>query len=122
MLLHRVFARGPAEAYFRPLAREVKARTGLPVILMGGIRSTEIMEEVLASGDADFLAMARPFIREPDIARQIVQGRRGKVDCVSCNACLIHDGFGPVQCWRTPKTRLVEHFYKVLWAYRGKGH
>ena len=35
------------------------------------------MEQVIASGDADFVAMARPFIREPDIARQIVAGRTG---------------------------------------------
>ncbi|MEW6633508.1 MAG: NADH:flavin oxidoreductase [Pseudomonadota bacterium] len=119
-LFHRIFSRGYPEAYFRSLARSVKQRVRMPVILMGGIRSTEIMEEILASGDADFLALSRPFIREPDIARQIVNGRRGKVACVSCNACLMHDGMDPLQCWRTPKWRLAQHFYDVLWRDRAR--
>jgi 2,4-dienoyl-CoA reductase-like NADH-dependent reductase (Old Yellow Enzyme family) len=117
-LFHRIASPANPEAYFQPLAHEVKKRVKMPVILMGGIRSTETMERILASGDADFVALARPFIREPDIARQIAKGRRGNVDCVSCNACLMHDGIDPLQCWRTPKIRLAHHFYTVLWRDR----
>jgi hypothetical protein len=55
--------------------------------------------------------MARPFVREPDLVNKIVGGRRGAVDCVSCNICLVHDGMDPLQCWRTP-WRILRHIYK----------
>jgi hypothetical protein len=60
------------------------------------------MDEIVRSGDADFLALARPFVREPDLVNKLLQGRRGSVDCVSCNICFLHEGIDPLQCWRTP--------------------
>lgn len=33
------------------------------------------MRTLLRAGDADFLALARPLIREPDLARKIAAGR-----------------------------------------------
>jgi len=112
LLLHRVWTWGPrpTEAYFLPLAREIRKRTDIPIILMGGIRSTEVMEQILTSGDADFVAMSRPFIREPDLVRQFERGRRGMVDCVSCNACQKLQTRYFVRCWRTPKWRLAYYF------------
>ena len=79
------------------------------------MRRTETMAEVLDSGDADFIAMARPFIREPDIASQIKAGRRGMVDCVSCNICLYHDGRDPFQCWLKEWRTLARHAYHRFW-------
>jgi 2,4-dienoyl-CoA reductase-like NADH-dependent reductase (Old Yellow Enzyme family) len=69
------------------------------------------MADVLGSGDADFLAFCRPFIREPDFPRQLQAGRRGHLDCVSCNICLMHDGTDPLQCWRKSAGRLAYHAY-----------
>ena len=108
-LVHRLFSSPRAEAYFRPWARELNARVDTTVLLAGGMRTTETMNDVVASGDADFVAMARPFIREPDIARQIVAGRTGRVDCTSCNLCLRHEGHHSLRCWRTPRRRLLQH-------------
>jgi 2,4-dienoyl-CoA reductase-like NADH-dependent reductase (Old Yellow Enzyme family) len=110
-MIHRSFSRPIAEAYYRSFARAAKAAIDIPVILVGGIRSTQTMDEILRSGDADFLAMARPFVREPDLVNQIAEGRRGPVDCVSCNICFLHEGLDPLKCWRTPSA-IAEHFYK----------
>ena len=110
-MLHRSFSRPVAEAYYRPFARAAKAAVDIPVILVGGVRSTEVMDEILRSGDADFLAMARPFVREPDLVNKIIQGRRGSVDCVSCNICFLHEGIDPLQCWRTPSA-ILAHIYR----------
>jgi 2,4-dienoyl-CoA reductase-like NADH-dependent reductase (Old Yellow Enzyme family) len=120
LLLHRVLRGRPApEAYFRPWARALRARVRTTVILVGGLRRTETMEEVLRSGDADFLALARPFVREPDLARQLAAGRRGRVDCTSCNLCLMHDGYHSLRCWRTPRRRLLHHaIFRVLGGFR----
>lgn len=109
-MLHRSFSQPVAEAYYRPFARAAKAAVDIPVILVGGVRSTDVMEDVISSGDADFLALARPFVREPDLVNKIAQGRRGRVDCVSCNICFLHEGIDPLRCWRTP-VAMLQHIY-----------
>ncbi|MSP52574.1 MAG: hypothetical protein EXQ91_09370, partial [Alphaproteobacteria bacterium] len=110
LVFHRILYPATPEAFFRPNARALKQRLKrAPIILVGGIRSTEVMESVLAEGDADFVSLARPFIREPDLPNQIKAGRRGLVDCVSCNVCAEHEGIHATQCWRTPKHKLLEH-------------
>ena len=101
---------GP-EAYYRHFARAVKEAVDIPVILVGGIRTTQTMSDLLQSGDADFLAMSRPFIREPDLANKLAAGRTGTVECVSCNMCLVHDGFDPLRCWRTSPAAVAAHIY-----------
>lgn len=110
-MIHRSFSRPVAEAYYRPFARAAKAAIDIPVILVGGLRSTQMMDDIVRSGDADFLAMARPFVREPDLVNKIARGRRGPVNCVSCNICFLHEGIDPLQCWRTPSA-IMEHVYK----------
>jgi 2,4-dienoyl-CoA reductase-like NADH-dependent reductase (Old Yellow Enzyme family) len=119
LLLHRLLAAPRPEAYFRPFARALKANVDTKVILVGGMRSTEVMRDALGSGDADFIAMARPLIREPDLPTQIAAGREGLVDCTSCNLCLIHEGHHPLQCWRSPKVRLLQHaVYRLSGGFR----
>ena len=121
LLIQRVRQPAGAEAYYRPFARAVKEASGLPVILVGGVRTTQTMTDILASGDADFLAMARPFIREPDLVRKLEAGRTGGVECVSCNMCLAHDGFDPLQCWRDNPRNVAVHIRKHYWTNRRKG-
>jgi 2,4-dienoyl-CoA reductase-like NADH-dependent reductase (Old Yellow Enzyme family) len=120
LLLHRVLRGRPGrEAYFRPWARALRARVDTTIVLVGGLRRTETMEEILASGDADFLSLARPFIREPDLARQLANGRTGRLDCTSCNLCLMHDGYHSLRCWRTPRHRLLHHaLFRLLGGFR----
>jgi 2,4-dienoyl-CoA reductase-like NADH-dependent reductase (Old Yellow Enzyme family) len=108
--VERLWRPAAPEAYYRDFARALKAALPeMPVILIGGLRSTGVMEEVLTSGEADFLAMARPFVREPDLPAQIAAGRRGRLDCVSCNLCLMHEGRHGLRCWRRTTRDLVAH-------------
>jgi 2,4-dienoyl-CoA reductase-like NADH-dependent reductase (Old Yellow Enzyme family) len=109
LLVHQLFAAREAEAYYRPFARAIKAKLSIPVMLVGGLRTTETMEDVIRSGDADFISLGRPLVREPDLPAQIAAGRRGMVDCVSCNLCFRHEGLDPLRCWRTPKSALMSH-------------
>ena len=120
LVVQRAWKPAGAEAYYRPFARAVKQATGLPVILVGGVRTTGSMSDILASGDADFLAMARPFIREPHLVRELEAGRKGGVACVSCNMCLAHDGFDPLRCWRTSPRSVADHIRKTYWTNRRK--
>lgn len=95
------------EAYYQDFAKAIKAAVDIPVILVGGIRTTETMTDILDSGDADFLALSRPFIREPDLVNKLVAGRTGMVECVSCNMCLPHDG--SIRCSAGARARRVWH-------------
>jgi 2,4-dienoyl-CoA reductase-like NADH-dependent reductase (Old Yellow Enzyme family) len=75
------------EAYFRGWCREIKGQVRVPVILVGGLRSFAVMEEAIAGGDADFVSLSRPFIREPDIVNKWKNDHTYKVKCISCNKC-----------------------------------
>ena len=117
-VLPRLWTEPAPEAYYRPFARAVKAVAQVPVILVGGLRTTDTMADVLRSGDADLLAFARPFVREPAFPNALRAGRTGAVDCVSCNICLAHDGFDPLKCWRKNAADLAYHAYCRFWRDR----
>jgi 2,4-dienoyl-CoA reductase-like NADH-dependent reductase (Old Yellow Enzyme family) len=75
------------EAYFRDLARRAQAATELPVILVGGLRSRAVMDEVLDAGDADMIALCRPLIREPDLPNRLRSGESTVAACISGGRC-----------------------------------
>ena len=114
LLVHRLAAKPRQEAYFAPFARSIRERVETKIILIGGMRTVETMTDVVAQGEADFVAMARPFVREPDIVSQIAAGRTGMVDCTSCNLCMTHSGHNTLRCWRTPRHRLFQHLFQEL--------
>jgi 2,4-dienoyl-CoA reductase-like NADH-dependent reductase (Old Yellow Enzyme family) len=116
LLFHRLFAPPIPEAYFLDFARALRRSVNTTIILVGGLRRVETMEAILRAGEADFVALARPFIREPDLVQRIAQGHGGQVACTSCNLCLIHEGHHSLRCWRTPRTRLLEH---AMYRLRG---
>lgn len=78
------------EAYFREAARAFRAAIGIPLILVGGIRSFEVAEKLVTEGIADCISMSRPFIREPHLVKRWKDGDRRKATCLSDNRC-----FGP---------------------------
>ena len=75
-------------AYFRDAAVAVKRAVNVPIILVGGIRSLEMANEILESGDADLISMSRPFIREPDLLLRWQRGDTKPATCISCNKCM----------------------------------
>jgi 2,4-dienoyl-CoA reductase-like NADH-dependent reductase (Old Yellow Enzyme family) len=75
------------EAYNLPLAYRVKNAVSCPVMVVGGLRSFEIVEGIIRREEADYVAMARPFIREPHLARRWQEGDEGRTRCISCNGC-----------------------------------
>lgn len=78
-----------SENYNLHSARAVKQATKIPVVVVGGIRRLEAMEQILQSGDADAVALCRPLIREPDLASKLKSGRTVKSACSNCNICAV---------------------------------
>jgi len=71
------------EAYFRDAAVAFREKMSLPVILVGGIRSFTLAEQLVVDGVADYISMSRPFIREPDLINRWLGGDRRKAACLS---------------------------------------
>jgi 2,4-dienoyl-CoA reductase-like NADH-dependent reductase (Old Yellow Enzyme family) len=74
------------EAYYRYAGKAWKERLAVPIFLTGGMRTREVMEDVLEKGEADFFGMSRPLIREPNLPLVLQEGK-GRAECVSCNKC-----------------------------------
>jgi 2,4-dienoyl-CoA reductase-like NADH-dependent reductase (Old Yellow Enzyme family) len=75
------------EAYFQHGARVFRERIDVPLILVGGIRSYEVAERLLAEGTSDYVSMCRPFIREPGLINRWKSGDLRKSECLSDNQC-----------------------------------
>jgi 2,4-dienoyl-CoA reductase-like NADH-dependent reductase (Old Yellow Enzyme family) len=95
------------EAYFLPIARKARQVTDLPIILVGGFRSREVMERVLDEGTADFISLCRPLIREPDLPNRIRDGQAAAT-CISCNQCWPRAGELGISCHYQPKPEQEE--------------
>lgn len=65
-----------AEGYFLDFAAAVSARTSLPVLLTGGLRSPGRMNELLGSGAIDAVGLARPMAFVPDYPRRLLAGEQ----------------------------------------------
>jgi len=73
--------------YFLPFVEGLNL--GIPVILVGGIRNIDSAEHIVRSGAAEFVAMCRPLICEPDLVARWRDGH-GSVEakCIACNSCI----------------------------------
>lgn len=75
------------EVYHRAGAELVRAAIGVPLALVGGIRSFDVAEQAVSSGLADYVSLCRPLICEPGLVRRWMEGDRSPALCVSDNAC-----------------------------------
>ena len=82
---------GVNEAYFAPFAARLSEEIKTPVIVVGGFRSREKMEEVLEKSAVALISLSRPLLREPDFPRKLQSGESRVSKCVSCNACYSSD-------------------------------
>lgn len=70
------------------LAAEVKKHVQIPVIAVCSI-TPEMGEEILEKKEADFIAIGRQTIADPDYANKIARGRADTIcRCLRCNECL----------------------------------
>lgn len=90
------------EAYNLEAARAVRPFLGRSrLLLVGGLRTLERMREILSGGEADFVSLCRPLIREPDLIRKVREGRARSATCTSCNRCIVAIAYDlPVGCYR----------------------
>ena len=79
-------------AAFAHLTARLRPMVTIPVITSNRINTPDVAEDLLASGAADMVSMARPFLADPDFVIKAATGRAGEIaPCIACNqACLDH--------------------------------
>lgn len=96
------------EAYFREQAKAIRQACGKPVILTGGIRSAEGINEILEQEYADLVGIGRPLIRTPDLPSRWAKGNFEPYDCISCNGCMRSGMEYSVSCVRMGEEEMEE--------------
>ena len=78
----------PLESPLAPLAeiaRQIKSIVNIPVIAIGKINRPDVAENIIARGQADFVAMARALVADPGFPRKAETGRLDEIrPCVAC--------------------------------------
>ncbi|WP_299077535.1 NADPH-dependent 2,4-dienoyl-CoA reductase [uncultured Paraglaciecola sp.] len=77
---------------FSWITERMKGEVSVPLIATNRINTPEIAENILASGQADMVSMARPFLADENFVRKAQQGKSDEINtCIACNqACLDH--------------------------------
>ena len=81
------------ESYFKDYAAKIAETVDVPVILVGGNRQLEIMDEILNNTKIEYFSMARPLMREPDLINRWLSGDKRRAECQSCNQCFLTDDY-----------------------------
>ncbi len=75
------------EAYHIKQASEIKKAVSCPVMVVGGFRSLSVIDNALNDYNMDYIALSRPFIREPELPQRWQKGDTAPAACISCNSC-----------------------------------
>ncbi|MBU2999154.1 NADPH-dependent 2,4-dienoyl-CoA reductase [Roseovarius nubinhibens] len=85
-------------AAFTWVTAKLMGKVSIPVITSNRINTPAVAEQVLASGSADMVSMARPFLADPDFVAKAARGEADQIaPCIACNqACLDHTFSGKI--------------------------
>lgn len=71
------------------MAAEIKKHVKKPVATIGGLNDPAQLEEIIASGKADIIYMARALLADPFLPRKVVENRDEEiVRCLRCFTCM----------------------------------
>lgn len=96
-----------------PLASAIKGAVSIPVITVGKIRMPDRAESILRDGHADFIALGRPLLADPDWPRKAEHGDDDAINiCIACNQGCTGRLFAQDDIWCTvnPETGREREF------------
>jgi 2,4-dienoyl-CoA reductase-like NADH-dependent reductase (Old Yellow Enzyme family)/thioredoxin reductase len=87
-------------------AAEIKKNVKTAVAAIGAIGEPEMMEEIIASGKADVVEMARSLIADPDLPNKIMAGKEDEIrPCMRCLSCFVGElSLGEKYCAINPES------------------
>ncbi|MCM2563416.1 NADPH-dependent 2,4-dienoyl-CoA reductase [Lutimaribacter sp. EGI FJ00015] len=93
-------------AAFAWVTKKLMGKVSIPVITSNRINTPEVAEEVLATGCADMVSMARPMLADAYFVKKAARGQSDRIaPCIACNqACLDHTFSGKISsCLVNPR-------------------
>lgn len=93
-------------AAFAWVTKKLMGHVTVPVITSNRINTPEVAEDVLATGCADMVSMARPLLADAEFVAKAMAGRADRIaPCIACNqACLDHTFSGKISsCLVNPR-------------------
>ncbi|WP_223421045.1 NADPH-dependent 2,4-dienoyl-CoA reductase [Tateyamaria pelophila] len=93
-------------AAFAWVTKKLMGQVSIPVITSNRINTPEVAEEVLRTGCADMVSMARPMLADAHFVRKAMAGKAAQIaPCIACNqACLDHTFGGKISsCLVNPR-------------------
>jgi len=97
---HELVKKKPAsttarEAYFLEFAARLRPQVSVPLMVTGGFRSRQAMEQALLANELDLIGLARPLCIDPDFANQLLSGNTDRLpspdDAISLNRSTVGD-------------------------------
>ncbi|MCK7545120.1 NADPH-dependent 2,4-dienoyl-CoA reductase [Marinobacter bryozoorum] len=91
---------------FTEVTARMKREVSIPLVTTNRINMPDVAEQILASGEADMVSMARPFLADSDLVRKAAEDRADEINtCIGCNqACLDHTFSGKLtSCLVNPR-------------------
>jgi 2,4-dienoyl-CoA reductase-like NADH-dependent reductase (Old Yellow Enzyme family)/thioredoxin reductase len=71
------------------LAAEIKKHVSVPVATIGALNDPEQMEQIIATGQADIVYMARALLADPFLPQKVMENRDDEiVHCLRCFTCM----------------------------------
>lgn len=98
-------------------AAEIKKVVSIPVIGVGRIQDPFIAEEILRSGKADLVTMARASLADPEFPHKVAEGRYEDINyCIGClqgctRGCLVNPMIGHESDYDLTKTTQPKKVY-----------
>lgn len=70
-------------------AESIRNVVNVPVMAVGRIHDPFVAEAIIANGQADLVAMARPLLADPEFPNKVATGRHRQIRrCISCENCI----------------------------------
>lgn len=88
----KIYGSRDKESYFKNYASKLANIVDIPVILIGGNRHFNVMENILNTTKIKYFSLARPLTAEPDLIKIWESGDIKDPKCVSCNMCYTTPG------------------------------
>lgn len=81
------------------LAAAIRRVVNIPVIANGGFQERDIIDQALATGKCDMIAIARPLLANPDLVKQLAKANIPSRPCSYCTLCCSHTAVFPLGCY-----------------------
>jgi len=88
------------KGFLASYAAEIKKVVKVPTIVVGALHFFELAEQILQENKADFVAIGRGLIADPELPKKLMEGRPEDVRrCIRCNECVSRViAYLPVSC------------------------